>query len=111
MEIIRTAAECSRFRACCFSSAALRIIRYSFVDRRLFQKINALPISNGIKGIPVGLYNGTLVSDHESAIIKHGKRRQECMSHIRRYVIAGIETKRKWNRSQVAQMDKQGDQT
>ena len=30
MEIIRTAAECSRFRACCFSSAALRIIRYSF---------------------------------------------------------------------------------
>ena len=32
MEIIRTAAECSRFRACCFSSAALRIIRYSFVE-------------------------------------------------------------------------------
>ena len=32
MEIIRTAAECSRFRACCFSSAALRIIRYSFSD-------------------------------------------------------------------------------
>lgn len=31
MEIIRTAAECSRFRACCFSSAALRIIRYSFL--------------------------------------------------------------------------------
>ena len=30
MEIIRTAAECSRFRACCFSSAALRIIHYSF---------------------------------------------------------------------------------
>ena len=32
MEIIRTAAECSRFRACCFSSAALRIIRYSFAE-------------------------------------------------------------------------------
>ena len=39
MEIIRTAAECSRFRACCFSSAALRIVRYSFVDGRLTQKI------------------------------------------------------------------------
>ncbi len=35
MEIIRTAAECSRFRACCFSSAALRIIRYSFFVSRI----------------------------------------------------------------------------
>ncbi len=46
MEIIRTAAECSRFRTCCFSSAALRIIRYSFVDRRLFQKLTALNLPN-----------------------------------------------------------------
>ena len=54
----------------------------------------------GVKGTPVELYNGTLVSDHESAIIKHGKRRQECMSHIQRYVIASIENekKMKWNR-------------
>lgn len=38
MEIIRTAAECSRFRACCFSSAALRIIRYSFENSEEFNK-------------------------------------------------------------------------
>jgi hypothetical protein len=54
----------------------------------------------GVKGTPVELFNGTLVSDHESAIIKHGKRRQECMSHIQRYTIASIENekKMKWNR-------------
>lgn len=54
----------------------------------------------GVKGTPVEFYNGTLVSDHESAIAKHGKRRQECMSHIRRYVIASIENEKKmnWNR-------------
>ncbi len=54
----------------------------------------------GVKGTPVELYNGTLVSDHEPAIIKHGKRRQECMSHIQRYTIASIENekKMKWNR-------------
>ena len=39
MEIIRTAAECSRFRACCFSSAALRIIRYSFAAGHITQKL------------------------------------------------------------------------
>ena len=37
MEIIRTAAECSRFRACCFSSATLRIIRYSFAELKRSQ--------------------------------------------------------------------------
>ena len=54
----------------------------------------------GVKGTPVELFNGTLVCDHESAIIKHGKRRQECMSHILRYTIASIENerKKKWNR-------------
>ncbi len=54
----------------------------------------------GVKGTPVELYNGTLISDHESAIVKHGKRHQECMSHVRRYTIASIENekKMKWNR-------------
>ena len=54
----------------------------------------------GVKGTPVELFNGTLVSDHESAIVKHGSRRQECMSHILRYTIASIESeqKMKWNR-------------
>ena len=54
----------------------------------------------GVKDTPVDLYNGTLVSDHESAIAKHGSRHQECMSHVRRYTIASIENERKmkWNR-------------
>ena len=53
----------------------------------------------GVKGTPVELFNGTLVCDHESAIVKHGSRRQECISHIRRYTIASIENepKMKWN--------------
>ena len=54
----------------------------------------------GVKGTPVELFNGTLVCDHESAIVKHGSRRQECMSHILRYTIASIENEQnmKWNR-------------
>lgn len=54
----------------------------------------------GVKDTPVELYNGTLVSDHESAIAKHGNQHQECMSHVRRYTIASIENERKmkWNR-------------
>ena len=54
----------------------------------------------GVKDTPVELYNGTLISDHESAIAKHGSRHQECMSHVRRYTIASIENERKmkWNR-------------
>ena len=53
----------------------------------------------GVKGTPLELFNGTLVCDHESAIVKHGARRQECMSHIRRYTIASVENepKLKWN--------------
>ena len=52
MEIIRTAAECSRFRACCFSSAALRIIRYSFVE--MFGECS--------KTVPIG-ESGLTISD------------------------------------------------
>ena len=53
----------------------------------------------GVKGTPVELFNGTLVCDHESAIVKHGSRRQECMSHILRYTISSVENepKLKWN--------------
>ena len=49
MEIIRTAAECSRFRACCFSSA---IIRYSFVE--MFGECS--------KTVPIG-ESGLTISD------------------------------------------------
>jgi len=39
----------------------------------------------GVKGSPVEHYSGTLVSDHEAALIKHGERHQECLSHLKRY--------------------------
>ena len=40
----------------------------------------------GVKGSPVEHYSGTLVSDHEAALIKHGRRHQECLAHVKRYV-------------------------
>ena len=48
----------------------------------------------GVKGSPLEFYDGILVSDHESAIIKHGKFRQECMAHIQRYMRASIENEK-----------------
>ena len=39
----------------------------------------------GVKGSPVEHYSGTLVSDHEASLIKHGKRHQECLAHVKRY--------------------------
>ena len=40
----------------------------------------------GVKDSPLEFYEGTTISDHESALIKHGSRHQECMVHVRRYV-------------------------
>ena len=54
MEIIRTAADGSRSPSCCFFSAALRIIRYSFVDRRLFQKIEVYGIIRNMRSRQLG---------------------------------------------------------
>ena len=45
----------------------------------------------GVKGSPLENFNNTLVSDHEAALICHGNRRQECMSHIRRHDQSSIE--------------------
>lgn len=52
----------------------------------------------GVKGSPVENYNGTLVSDHEASLIKHGDRHQECLGHIKRYVKgeAENEPKKTW---------------
>ena len=50
MEIIRTAADGSRSPSCCFFSAALRIIRYSFADRSFHSMLTWLrqdPIFRG----------------------------------------------------------------
>ena len=54
----------------------------------------------GIKGSPIEFYNGTLVSDHEAAFLKHGKAHQECMAHIKRYAKGEAETEpeKTWGR-------------
>ena len=54
----------------------------------------------GVKGSPLEFYEGTLISGHEAALVKHGTRNQECMAHIKRRVISSIENEQKltWNR-------------
>lgn len=54
----------------------------------------------GVKGSPLEFYEGTLISGHEAALVKHGARNQECMAHIKRRVISSIENEQKltWNR-------------
>lgn len=53
----------------------------------------------GVEGSPLEFYDGILVSDHEAALIKHGSKNQECMAHIKRYVINSIENEKglTWN--------------
>lgn len=54
----------------------------------------------GVRGSPLEVYNGTLVSDHESAIIVHGERHQECLSHIKRYAFSSVQNEPdlQWNK-------------
>jgi len=53
----------------------------------------------GVAGSPLEYYDGTLISDHEAALVKHGSRNQECMTHVKRHVISSIENEKdlKWN--------------
>ena len=44
----------------------------------------------GIKRSTLEFYEGTLVSDHEAAIIKHGSRHRECFAHLLRYAKSGM---------------------
>ena len=57
----------------------------------------------GVKGSPLENYNGTLISDHEAALIKHGSRHQECMAHVERYARGSVqnELELKWNKQLV----------
>lgn len=57
----------------------------------------------GIKGSPLEYYDGTLVSDHEAAIIKHGKRHQECLAHVERYARGSEENEpgKTWGRKMI----------
>ena len=54
----------------------------------------------GVKGSPLEVFENILVSDHESAIIKHGSLRQECIEHVQRYARSSVENEpdREWNR-------------
>ncbi len=54
---------------------------------------------DGVAGSPLEHYGGTLISDHEAALTKHGSRNQECMTHVKRHVISSIENEKnlKWN--------------
>lgn len=53
----------------------------------------------GVKGSPVELYQGTIISDHESTFLNYGARHQECLVHVERYLRSSIENEpeRKWN--------------
>lgn len=53
----------------------------------------------GVEGSPLENYDGTVVSDHESALTKHGTRHQECLIHVKRYMKSSIENEpgRTWN--------------
>ena len=52
-----------------------------------------------MEGSPLEFYDGILISDHEAALIKHGSKNQECMAHIKRYLISSIENEKNltWN--------------
>lgn len=53
----------------------------------------------GVKSSPVEVYNGTIISDHESTFQNYGARHQECLVHVERYLRSSIENEpeRKWN--------------
>lgn len=57
----------------------------------------------GVKGSPVELYNGTLISDHESTFRNYGNRHQECMVHVERYLRSSMENEPglTWNRQML----------
>lgn len=44
----------------------------------------------GVKDTPLENYDGTVVSDHESAIKKKGSKHQECLAHILRYLLCAM---------------------
>lgn len=54
----------------------------------------------GVKESPLEFYKGITVTDHEAALIKHGEKHQECLSHISRYLVASIENEKNltWNK-------------
>lgn len=53
----------------------------------------------GVKGTAVDGYSGILVHDHESTFRKYGRRHQECLAHVLRYLKGSMENERSrtWN--------------
>lgn len=47
--------------------------------------------NEGVKGSPLEHYTGTVISDHEAALLRHGARHQECLVHVERYLRASVE--------------------
>lgn len=67
-------------------------------DGKVMYQGRAKKGDEGVKGSPLEHYDGTLVSDHESALIKHGSRHQECLTHVDRYAKGADENEpnKKW---------------
>lgn len=57
----------------------------------------------GVKGSPVELYQGTVISDHEATFQNYGSRHQECMVHVERYLRSSIENEPdlEWNKQML----------
>lgn len=53
----------------------------------------------GVKGSPVEVYQGTIISDHEATFQNYGSRHQECLVHIERHLRSSIENEPglEWN--------------
>ena len=57
----------------------------------------------GVKGSPVEIYNGTIISDHEATFQNYGTAHQECIVHVQRYTKSSIENEPtlKWNKQML----------
>lgn len=56
--------------------------------------------AEGVKGSPVEVYQGILISDHEAIFLNYGTKHQECLAHIIRHLKASIENEPdlQWNK-------------
>lgn len=54
----------------------------------------------GVKGTPVGDFQGILIHDHEKTFYNYGTHHQECLAHILRYLRDSMDNEpdRTWNR-------------
>lgn len=53
----------------------------------------------GVKDTPVEIYQGTIISDHESTFSNYGSAHQECLVHVQRYLRSSMENdpERTWD--------------